>query len=261
MSCWAVEWIKWRLLSCGMTRMEVDCLQLSFGSLLLGSKYLHCIWAREVPLSVCWVLRWPLSPRPSPPSETWAFLGAASPRSQNPVLLAGPALLTGLFSPRQWVRVYQKPFTNDFIFLKSFVRILVLSRFKLAWLGSLSRLRFLHRSFSSQKTHCCPCRQTSKSTGVHVWAKQVTRRLSPPPLFPPSQLWGTLAPGITTGLSENKAPVGEFQSPGGETAWPSQGPAAPGWETAALSHPAGNQKTPLTTNFSPSCNSPSNKNY
>lgn len=109
-SCGTMEWIEWQL----HRREQVTLTILQF---LLGSKYLPCLWVkgRLVSVNVGWVH----SASVSPASPTCRHLGlpqSSKPWSQDPVLLVGPALLTGLFPPRKWVKAYQKPLTNNFFF-------------------------------------------------------------------------------------------------------------------------------------------------
>jgi len=112
-SCWTVEWRE-RWLPLSSTR---DFL-LACGSLLLGSKYLHCVWGKgQFPMNACSVTVACLSPLSPVPG--FRFLGPPQSSTTEPEARSSGGTSstdTAFFPPRKWVRVYQKPMTNAFFF-------------------------------------------------------------------------------------------------------------------------------------------------
>lgn len=119
------DWTKCsELWNCGMSRMAIALLRASdFNHLTVH------FWEANICFASGWRGGWfPWTWAGfiahlflSPASPTCRHLGlpqSSKPWSQDPVLLVGPALLTGLFPPRKWVKAYQKPLTNNFFFLK-----------------------------------------------------------------------------------------------------------------------------------------------
>lgn len=145
-SCRTVEWRERRLPLSGTGDFPLAC-----SSLLLGSKYLPCVGAKgQLHVNACLVTVAFLSHLPRP-SYSWALPRAAR-RSQNPVLLVGPALLTRLFPPRKWVRGYQKPLTNTFFFFFNSFRRICFLQVQTRVARKSEQTRFLHLSFSSLET-------------------------------------------------------------------------------------------------------------
>lgn len=145
-SYWTVEWIKWRLLICRISRMEIATvqyawLQRSCASLPLG---------REGFTNAClvMVIYRSLSLRPTLLPPNFRYLGLPND-SNNPVLLVAPTLLT-VFPPRKWVTI-SKHLWQIIVYIfkelqKNFSCIQVQAE-------KSERLRF-HPCLYSLETHC-----------------------------------------------------------------------------------------------------------
>lgn len=107
-------------------------------------------------------------------------MAASKPWEPYPVLLVGPALRAlHQGNESQFTKSLWQTILYIYIYIKSFRRISVISRFSLAGLKNQSRLMFLHQSFSSLEACCWPCRQTHcEKQRSKCISKKVPKRLS-----------------------------------------------------------------------------------
>lgn len=157
---------------------------------------LHFLWGGKVSRMHAWFwssigLSLCAPPLYPPTSDTWAFL------------------MTAIIPFFWWDQLYwrffhqgsESQFPNTFdkllyIFLKSFRRISVVSRFRL---GNQSDWGFTHV--------CIHWKHTANPAGK-LWKAKSRSPCPPPPRLPLPHLWGVTAPGVTAVLSDHSSWLG-----------------------------------------------------